>query len=259
MMTITSPSNPRVKDLARLNTQASMRRELGLFCVESARELDRAIAGGFEVRELWYDPQAGSPPRIAGDVPIVQASAAVIQKIAYRENPQGFVAVLQARPADLKSLAPADSALILVASGLEKPGNVGAILRSAAAAGADAVVIDSPKFDLYNPNTIRASTGAIFSLPVVCDEPAAVAAWLEARNILPIAATPDATLTMGMVNLRRSVALIVGSEDQGLDSFWLDASPIHVAIRMAKGAVDSLNVSVTAALLLFEAARQRSG
>lgn len=215
------------------------------------------MAARFTVRELWHDAQAGPVPLVNEDCQIVQTSQAVIEKIAYRENPQGFIAVLESRTADLQTFEPTEPALILIASGLEKPGNIGAILRSAQAAGTDAVMIDTPGFDLFNPNCVRASTGAVFSMPVICDEAVALADWLKQHDILPIAATPEATMTMGMVNLSRPVALVVGAEAEGLSEFWRDAAEASVSIRMCSDAVDSLNVSVSAALLLFEAARQR--
>ncbi len=258
---ITSPANPRVKALARLVRRAQARRDSGRFCLESRRELERAIAAGFGVVELWHD-QATPPPAVPEGCEAIATTAAVIERIAYRQHPQGFVAVLEQRHTTLEALGQTlgdEPAMILVASGLEKPGNVGAILRSADAAGASGVFLDAAEFDLFNPNCLRASTGAAFTVPVVCDTPERLADWLAQRRITPIAATPEALFSASMLNLRGPVAIVVGSEDQGLGDFWRDACPLQVAIAMRGQTVDSLNVSVSAAVLMFEAVRQRIG
>jgi len=260
MTTITSPSNDRVKDVVRLQRQSSERRKTARFCVEYQRDLQRAIAGGFRVAELYHCPAMGPGPAEIEAATLIEVSEPVLRKIAYRENPEGFVAVVEARSRSFDAIdLEAGPPLIVVCSGVEKPGNLGAVLRSADAAGAAAVFVDSPDFDLYNPNCIRASTGAVFGLPVIRESPTALRDWLKANDVLMLAATPEAKLTYLSLNLRGPTALIVGAEAQGLSPFWHDAADLGVSIPMNGRAADSLNVSVTAAVLLFEAMRQRTG
>ena len=259
---LTSPSNPRVKAVVRLQRQAGERRRTGLFCVESARELGRALDAGFDVEQFYLCPQCFEEgdlvDRVAatGQASMYRISQPVLQKLAYRQNPQGMVAVLRARSSDLATLELADPALVVVCSGLEKPGNIGAILRSADAAGASAVFIDCPGADVFNPNTVRASTGAVFALPIVCEAREALIDWCRQRGVLIVAASPDADHPHTEADLRGPSALVVGSEAAGLDPAWREAADTTVVVPM-HGSVDSLNVSVTAALLAFEAMRQR--
>lgn len=255
---ITSVSNDRVKRLVKLQRDPAARRREGRFCVETERELRRAIDAGFEIREVWLcDELLGQRPSIPQGAEVVEASEPVLRKIAYRDHPAGFVALLDARQPDLAGFDPAKPELLIVISGLEKPGNVGAIARSAAAAGAGGLLIDRPGFDLYNPNAVRASTGAIFNLPILNAEPQTIRDWLADRGVIVLAATPEATLTQLQLNLAGPTAIVLGAEARGLDDFWRDAADLSVAIHMPGQAVDSLNVSASAAVLLFEAVRQR--
>jgi len=247
MPDITSASNDRVKRIVRLQKQADARREAGAFCIETRRELPRALAGGFDVREAF--------------VCEAMTNESVIDKISYRRNPQGFVVVFEAKAATLESipLDPNRAPLILIASGLEKPGNLGAVLRTADAVGATAVFVDSSDYDLFNPNCIRASTGAVFAVPVIRDQADRLAAWLKENEIVILAATPEAELTYLIVNFRGPTAIVVGAEDAGLSDFWREAADLSVSIPMQGAVVDSLNVSISAAVLAFEAMRQRVG
>lgn len=260
MAQITSPTNPRVKQLVRLQRESAARREAGAFCIESTRELARALEADLVVRELYVcDDMIGALPEAGPAAQRVAVSRSVIEKAAYRENPEGFVAVVEARSTSLDQIDADGPELILIASGLEKPGNVGAILRSADAAGATAVFIDAPDFDLYNPHCVRASTGAVFALPVVRADAAALARWLEDRQVTVIAATPEASLTPYGLRLRGPTAFVVGAEAEGLSDDWRQRADLEVAIPLRSRAADSLNVSNAAAVLLFEAARQRIG
>ncbi len=259
MQAITSVQNPRIKQVAKLQTESRTRRESGLFCVERARELERAIDAGFVVVEFYIWPERFKELPLLERIQergadIVEVNEAVLAKIAYQENPQGFVAVMHARTTELAAI-PA-TGLFLVCSGLEKPGNVGAILRSADAAGAAGVLIDAAGFDLFNPNCVRASTGAVFSMPIVCGGREEILQWLKVNKVRLIAATPGGAARYSEADLRGDVAIVVGAEAQGLAPQWIDAADIAVSIPM-RGTADSLNVSVTAALLLFEAVRQR--
>lgn len=251
---LTSLANPRVKRVVRLREQSGERRATGLFCVESRRELDRAAAAGFQVVDLYCCPELyrGDAPKDA-----CRVTEPVLRKMALRENPEGLVAVVKARECSWHDV-PDGAGLFVVCGGLEKPGNIGAILRSADAAGAAAVLIDSPDFDVFNPHCIRASTGAVFGVPVVCDTRENLLAALRQRGVQIVAATPEAATPYTRADLKRPTAFVMGGEAEGLAPFWKEAADVKVSIPQ-RGTVDSLNVSVTAALLLFEAVRQRAG
>lgn len=259
MQTITSATNPKIKQVVRLQQQSRQRRVEQAFCVESERELLRALEAGCHVQQLFVCTQRIASPqwldtmRQAG-AQVFDVTESVLEKIAYRQNPQGFVAVLDQRRASLDELRP--DGLLVVCSGLEKPGNIGAILRSADAAGAAGVLIDDPRFDLYNSNCIRASTGAVFTLPIVCEERAVLMDWLKESGVRLVAATPEAGSSPAEADLTGPVAMVLGSEAEGLDETWKQAADQCVALSM-RGTVDSLNVSATAAVLLYEALRQR--
>ncbi len=260
MHAITSATNPKIKQIVRLQQQSRQRRTERAFCVESERELLRALDAGFHVRQLFICTQRIASPQWldamqSAGAQVFDVTEPVLGKIAYRQNPQGFIAVLGEQRIGLDRLK--GGGLLLVCSGLEKPGNLGAVLRSAEAAGAEAVLIDDPHYDLFNPNTVRASTGAVFTLPIVCEPRAVLTDWLNANGVRLVAATPEAEHAPADVDLTGSVALVLGSEAEGLDDHWKQAADRCVALPM-HGAVDSLNVSATAAVLLYEALRQRA-
>ncbi len=261
MQKLTSTANPRVKSLARLQN-ASARRASGLFTVETARELERALDAGFALAELYLCDDVPADDvlvqqAIENDAELIEITRRILDKVTYRQNPQGMIAVLEARHASLDELALGDPPLVVVCSGLEKPGNLGAILRTADAAGIDAVFIDSPEADVFNPNCIRASTGAVFTLPVVCESGKVLRDYLEEKDITLVAATPDAAVAHTRAPFTEASAIVLGSEDRGLDPAWRCSATCMVCIPMF-GEVDSLNVSVTAAVLMYEARRQRA-
>ncbi len=261
MQTITSPANGRVKQLVRLQRRARSRREAGLFCIETVRDLTRATGAGFDVAEFYATDRAWQTEpalrRAAADAACFTVTDDVLAKAAYRENPSGFVAVLRARWLTLGDLRLGATPALLVCSGLEKPGNLGAILRTADAIGCDAVLVDSAEADLFNPNCVRASTGAVFGVPIVCAEVDELIAWLNGAGVTVCAATPEAERTIDKVDLRQPFAWVVGSEAEGLTERWRAAAGVTASVPMRGRSVDSLNVSVTAALLLYEAVRQR--
>jgi TrmH family RNA methyltransferase len=239
---ITSVDNARVKEVVRLRSGRERRRR-GLFLAEGPREVERARAAGLRIVETYFAPELlewneGEP-----------VSERVLAKMAYRAEPEGVVAVVEAPERGL----PPEGSLYLVAVGIEKPGNLGAMARSAEAAGADALVVAAARADVWNPNTIRASTGAVFTLPVV-------EASLEDVAALPVAivaADVSATTRYTAADLARPVAVVVGAEDAGLATPWLDAADVRVSIPLAGGTTDSLNAATAAAIILFEAVRQR--
>ena len=253
-MVITSCQNTKIKDLIALETKSRERRARGLFVVEGVREYERACASGFETETLFVREDVDYPGLPQPDFLI---SKEAYEKIAYRGGTEGIVAVMRAREQTLETLVLSASPLVLVLEQVEKPGNLGAVLRSADAAGADAVLICDPLTDIYNPNVIRASLGAVFSVPVVSCSSEEACAWLKARGIAILTAQLQDSELYYDTDMVRPTALVFGTEDKGLSPFWRKQADAHIRIPMA-GMMDSLNISVSAAILAFEAVRQRS-
>ncbi len=264
---ISSLQNPRIKQLVRLRDRRP-RDEAGLFLIEGYREVKRALAAGVKARELYTGPDwflGGNEPALiaeaeAGGAQVFSLSKEAFAKVSYRDRPDGLLAVApqwRRTLADLES-APrgAPAPLLLVVEAIEKPGNLGTLLRGADAAGVDGVIVCDPVTDIFNPNVVRSSTGVLFSLPVVVAESAAVRAWLRGRGIRAVATTPAAPELYTDADLRGPLAVIMGSEQYGLTEFWLKESDRLVRIPMA-GEADSLNVGMAAIITLFEAVRQR--
>jgi TrmH family RNA methyltransferase len=265
---IQSPQNPRVKDLVRLK-EGRHRRRTGLFVVEGLRELERALATNAFIQELYFCEEFWSDPacqdlcaRVASlpGVETFRTSEAAFAKASNRENPDGILAVAKMKLGGLEDLKLGPAPLLLLMEHVEKPGNLGTLLRSADAAGADAVIVTDPVTDLYSPQAIRASQGSIFSLPTVFADNAAAKAFFVQNGIRPVAATPDAPRTLWEIDMRQPVALLLGSESDGLGPFWMDdKETMRAKIPMDGRCADSLNVSAAAAIFLFEAVRQRRG
>ncbi len=261
-MRVTSPQNPRIKALARLKERRHRERE-GRCLVEGPREAQRAVAAGVpvELAVVWPEglvpeEQALLEALVARGVPVLEVAEGPMRRVSYRENPGGLVLVARPSLPRLEALRPPPHAPVLVAVNLEKPGNLGAILRSADAAGAGAVVAVGG-VDLMNPNVIRSSTGVVFTLPTAAASSEAALDWVRARERRLVAATPHAEASYWEVDLTGAVAIAVGPEHAGLPPEWLEAADVRVRIPMC-GRADSLNVSVSAALLLYEALRQKS-
>jgi RNA methyltransferase, TrmH family len=263
---ITSPQNPRIKDLARLR-EGKHRRRAGLYVVEGLRELERALAGGVSIatlyicEECWLSAQYGPLASKIAALPGVESfklSKSAFEKASNRENPDGLLAVAQIQKAGLGDLKLSATPFLLLIEHVEKPGNLGTLLRSADAAGADAVIVTDPVTDLYSPQAIRASQGSIFALPTVFATNDEARAFFLANNIKPFAATPYADHTLWELNLRQPTALLLGSEADGLSGFWMDdPDTLRAKIPMSGKSADSLNVSAAAAIFLFEVVRQR--
>ena len=246
---ITSVDNARVKEVLRLR-RSRERRALGLFDVEGMRELARARLAGLRIQAVYSAPElVGGDARSPALDGAEEVSARVHRHMSYRAEPEGVLAVVEAPHREL----PADATLVLVAVGVEKPGNLGAMARSAEAAGADALLVADGAFDPWNPNAIRASTGAVFTLPIV----AATLDDVRALTLRRVAAVVGAEQLYTDVDLTGPTALIVGAEDEGLSDEWRAAADSTVAIPMSGRSTDSLNASVAAGVLLFEAVRQR--
>ncbi len=261
---ITSLQNPRLKRLVRLRDRRA-RDEERAFLVEGYREVRRALEKKVKLDEVYFssawflgenEPALLAEAESAG-AKLYELSKDAFTKVAYRERPDGILAVAPQWTRTLADLLLSAKPLILVVEAIEKPGNLGTILRSADAAGCDAVIVCDPVTDLFNPNVVRASTGVLFSVPCVVEESATVHAWLRERGIRTVATTPAAKELYSDSDLRGPLAVIMGSEQYGLSDFWLKNADLPVRIPMA-GQADSLNVAMAALITLFEAVRQRS-
>lgn len=257
VLTITSLKNPKIKDLLSLSEKSRERRERGLFVVEGQREVARALAAGYEAETLFFCEAYLSEPLAVAPDKVFPVSKEVYERIAYRGGTEGVVAVLRTRNQSLEALSLRENPLILVLESVEKPGNIGAVLRSADAAGVDAVLVCDPLTDLYNPNLIRASLGALFSVPTLCCTSQEAATWLKRHGIAILTAQLQDSELYYDTDMTRGTALVMGTEDRGLSPFWREQADAHIRIPMA-GMMDSLNVSVSAAILCFEAVRQRN-
>jgi TrmH family RNA methyltransferase len=240
---ITSVDNARVKEVLRLRKSRERRRS-GLFVAEGPREVERAAAAGLRVVATYYAPALLDWPE--GET----VSARVLGKMAYRADPEGVIAIVEAPRREL----PRGGTLYLVSVGMEKPGNLGAMARSAEAAGADALLVAEAQADVWNPNAIRASTGAVFGLPVV----EATLTEIAGLGVGLVAAVVAAPARYTEVDLTAPAAFLVGAEDRGLPAAWRRAADVEVSIPVRRGGgADSLNAATAAAILLFEAVRQR--
>lgn len=263
MTLITSIHNPRVKQLLALRERRE-REQAGQMLVEGYDELALALACGARPLALYHCPALVREPAQAcllaqaqqAGAELIELNERVFEKVAYRDGPDGWLAVfplIRRRLADLTLRA---RPLLLVAEAVEKPGNLGAMLRTADAAGLDALISCDPNTDLGNPNVVRSSKGALFSVPVAEAGSAETIAWLKQRGIAIVAATPAATQDFDRLDLSGPLAVVVGAEKTGLTRLWLDQADMQARIPMT-GRVNSLNVSIAAALLIYEAARQR--
>ena len=285
---ITSLQNPRLKELVKLRDRRA-RDAAGLFLIEGCREVKRALAAGVKLRELHTGPEwflgENEAALIAeaghAGAQVFELSKEAFAKVSYRDRPDGLLAVapqwkrtladldvaglvevgcfsVKARDDEPGSATPATrQPLLLVVESIEKPGNLGTILRGADAAGVDAVIVCDPVTDIFNPNVVRSSTGVLFSMPIVVIGSAEVRAWLRDQGIRAVAMTPAAKELYTAADLRGPLAVVMGSEQYGLSEFWLKESDLLVRIPMA-GQADSLNVAMAAIITLFEAVRQRS-
>ena len=265
MESITSSQNPKIKHLLQLQQKSSLRREEGLFVVEGQRELMHCLDAGYEVDSVFtVSEELGAEVLCkqsvqTGNVPnIYNVSPKVYEKIAYRGSTEGVVAVVKTRQHTLDSLKARDSGapLYVVLESVEKPGNLGAVLRSADAAGVSAVIVCDPLTDLYNPNLIRSSIGAVFTVPVVACSSEECIGFMKANGVQILTAQLQDSNLYYDQDMTKPTAIVMGTEATGLTSQWRKAADAHIRIPML-GRLDSLNVSVSAAILMYEAVRQR--
>lgn len=260
MEQITSLQNAKIKALKKLDKPAE-RKEQGLFLVEGLREVVLAKRGGYDIQQLFIcsellKPQPDYSLQELNGIEKIEVTESVYRSVAYRESTEGILATVKLKSHTLADLTLQPNSLILVIEAVEKPGNLGAMLRTADAAGVDAVIICDNKTDLYNANVIRSSVGTIFTNSVAVGSAEETISFLKINNIAILAATPEAETLYTKQNMTTAVAVVVGAEAEGLSSTWKNAATENVCIPML-GQIDSLNVSVSAALLLYEAVRQR--
>ena len=253
---ISSLQNARVKHVVALQQKSSLRREEGLFVVEGQREIEHCIACGYEVVEVFTVDGL----QLTGDFPVTRVTPQVYEKMAYRGSTEGMIAIVKAKDHSISSvnrkLLSVNNPLVVVIESVEKPGNLGAILRTAEAARVDAVIVCDPLTDLYNPNLIRASIGGVFCVPTaVCNSQECIA-FLKERGICILTAQLQDSYDYYDYDMRQATAIVMGTESTGLTQQWRDAADAHIRIPML-GRLDSLNVSVSAAILMYEAVRQR--
>lgn len=254
---ITSTQNPRIKHLLLLQQKSAQRRADGLFVVEGRREVEHCLEAGYTLRTAFVcEGIADVPFSLLQGVEIVPVASNVYERIAYRGGTEGIIAIVEERKIALRDLKLSASPLIVVLESVEKPGNLGAVLRSADAAGADAVVVCDPLTDLYNPNLIRSAIGAVFTVPCVACSTEECIAFFKEKGIKVLTAQLQDSKLYYDTPMTGPTAIVMGTEATGLTDLWRKAADAHIRIPML-GRLDSLNVSVSAAILLFEAVRQR--
>lgn len=262
LKTISSTHNSLVKQLIQLKDKSRERRKSGLFVLEGMRELQLAVSAGYEIQSIWFDPeiialdQLMELTKVQNSEHYIQITKEVYQKLAYRQTTEGVIALVKSINHNLDQLTLSENPLILVAEAPEKPGNIGAMLRTADAAKLDAVIIANPKTDLYNPNIIRSSVGCLFTNSVATASTEEVIEFLKAKGIQIHTAALTASVNYSTVDYNNPSAIVVGTEATGLSNKWLDNSDQNIIIPM-QGEIDSMNVSVSAAIIIFEAKRQR--
>ena len=263
-MIISSTQNPKIKHLLALQQKSSLRREEGLFVVEGRREIGHCIEAGYDIDSLFMLAPKGQEAHAANVIgkpmPAERSftlTPNIYEKVAYRESTEGAIAIVRTKRQSLSELPLPQEPLIVVLESVEKPGNLGAVLRSADAAGVDAVIVCDPLTDLYNPNLIRSSIGAVFTVPVVACSSEECIAFLKSKGIKILTAQLQDSELYYATDMTCGTAIVMGTESTGLTTQWRKAADAHIRIPML-GALDSLNVSVSAAILMFEAVRQRT-
>ncbi|SEA01991.1 RNA methyltransferase, TrmH family [Flavobacterium gillisiae] len=259
MKQITSIQNPFIKSLVLLQEKAKNRKQTGTFLIEGKREISLALKGGYEIETILFYPEICTEieaKKISNTTELIEINKDVFQKLAYRDTTEGILAIAKTKSQQLSDLKLSDNPLILIAEATEKPGNIGALLRTADAANLDAVIIANPKSDLYNPNVVRSSVGCLFTNQIATGTTAEIIAFLKEKKINFYCATLQNSTSYHTQDYTTPTALVVGTEATGLTQEWRDAATQNIIIPM-QGEIDSMNVSVAAAILIFEAKRQR--
>ena len=261
METITSLQNPKVKNILLLQEKSRERKKQGLFIVEGEREILLALDEGYIIQSLLTCTQLKPlakqvEQRLIKECKLYDLSKPVFDKLAYRENSDGLIAIVEAKPNKLEDIKLSNNPFVIILESVEKPGNLGAIMRTADAAQVDAVVVCDPLCDVYNPNAIRSSVGCVFTTQIAVSSSENVLAWLKENNITAYAAELQTSQWYHETDMSKACAVVMGTEADGLTDFWLKNVDARIKIPM-RGKIDSLNVSVSTAVLSFEAMRQR--
>ena len=259
--TISSLQNPLIKQILLLQDKSRERKKSGLFIIEGQREIELAIKGGYSIKTILYCSEIVSKDFINSISKIstesIEISIEVYKKLAYRSTTEGVIAIANSKIGSIKHLnINSKNPLILIAEAPEKPGNIGALLRTADAANLDAVIIANPKTDLYNPNIIRSSIGCVFTNTIAIGSTSEIIEFLKEKNISIYSAILQESVPYHSCDFTKSTAIIVGTESEGLSQEWRNNSQKNISIPM-QGEIDSMNVSVAAGILIFEAKRQR--
>ena len=267
---IISFQNPLIKQIVLLQEKSRERRKTGLFVIEGLREISLALKGNYHLKTILFAPEIISEEEILklkksvnAETEFIEITSEIYRKIAYRGSTEGILAIANAKKLSLENLLPTNHSLpttlhplILIAEAPEKPGNIGALLRTADAAKVDAVIIANPKTDLYNPNIIRSSVGCLFTNTIATGSTSEIIAFLKKNNINIYCAALQASVHYDTIDFKKATAIVVGTEATGLSEEWLQNSTQNIIIPM-QGEIDSMNVSVAAGILIFEAKRQR--
>ena len=260
MKQITSIQNPFIKSLVQLQEKAKSRKQSGSFLIEGKREISLAIKGGYQIETILFLPELISENEIKkitnSNIEFIEINKEVYQKLAYRDTTEGLLAIAKTKSFQLSEIKLPKNPLILIAEAPEKPGNIGALLRTADAANLDAVIIANPKSDLYNPNVVRSSVGCLFTNQIATGTTQEIIAFLKENNINFYCATLQNSTSYHTQDYTKPTAIVVGTEATGLTEDWRNAATQNIIIPM-QGEIDSMNVSVAAAILIFEAKRQR--
>ncbi len=259
---ITSPKNPYIRQLVQLKDKSRERKKSGLFLIEGIREISVALKGGYALETLLFYPELFSEEQLNNlttkQLNTIEISKEVYEKLAYRDTTEGVLAVAKCKTHNIDDLTfDTKNPLILVAEAPEKPGNIGALLRTADAAKVDAVIIANPKSDLYNPNIIRSSVGCIFTNKIAMGSTSEIITFLKEKDIAIYCAALQASVNYTIQDFTKPTAIVVGTEATGLSNAWLESATQNIIIPM-QGEIDSMNVSVAAGILIFEAKRQRN-
>ena len=260
MKQITSAQNPYIKSLIQLQEKAKARKQSGIFLIEGMREIELAIKGDYELETLLFVPEVINNLQIFKSpnlqIELIEISKEVYKKLAYRDTTEGIIAVAKTKSLQLSELKLPKNPLIVVMEAIEKPGNIGAMLRTCDAANVDAVIIANPKTDLYNPNIVRSSVGCLFTNQIAMATTEEIINFLIQNKINFYSATLQNSTSYHAQDFTQPTALVVGTEATGLSELWREKATQNIIIPM-QGEIDSMNVSVAAAILIFEAKRQR--
>ncbi len=261
---ISSLVNPQIKRLVRLHSRSKRERE-GVFLIEGAQELKAAFTASLALEACYYAEELFQKKDLAYEVlekaknarvPLIKITPSLFEKVSLREGPDGLLAVAPSWDLSLRHLRLKTMPFLLIVEGVEKPGNLGALMRSAEAAGVDALLLCDPVVDPFNPAVVRNSRGAMFSLPLAMGNKEDVYAFLKKQGVLTVATSPSAQVPYWEADLKASLAILMGSEKEGLSPFWLERADIAVKIPLM-GHADSLNLATAAVLVLYEVLRQR--